>query len=46
MKSLSQSEYGELRSLYESVYAPKEETILEDFTDEDLISLIKRSKSK
>ena len=36
MKSLSQSEYGELRSLYESVYAPKVETILEDFTDEDL----------
>ena len=25
-----------LRSLYESVYAPKVETILEDFTDEDL----------
>mgnify|MGYP001448112580 CR=1 FL=1 len=36
MKSLSQSEYGELRSLYESVYSPKVETILEDFTDEDL----------
>ena len=36
MKALSQSEYGELRSLYESVYAPKTETILEGFTDEDL----------
>lgn len=34
MKSLSQSEYGELRSLYEQVYSPK--TILEGFTDEDL----------
>ena len=36
MKPLSQSEYGELRSLYEIVYAPKAETILEGFTDEDL----------
>jgi len=36
MKSLSQSEYGELRFLYESMYAPEVETILEDFTDEDL----------
>lgn len=36
MKSLSQSEYGELRDLYSSVYAPKEDTILEGFTDEDL----------
>ena len=35
MKALSQSEYGELRKLYESVYAPKVETIFEDFTDED-----------
>ena len=36
MKPLSQSEYGELRNLYESVYAPEVETILEGFTDEDL----------
>jgi hypothetical protein len=36
MKSLSQSEYGELRDIYESMYAPEVETILEDFTDEDL----------
>jgi hypothetical protein len=36
MKSLSQSEYGELRDLYSSVYAPKADTILEGFTDEDL----------
>jgi len=36
MKPLSQSDYGELRGLYESVYAPKAETILEGFTDEDL----------
>ena len=36
MKSLSQSEYGELRSLYESVYAPKFESILDDFSDEEL----------
>ena len=34
--SLSQKEFGNLRSLYESVYAPKAETILEGFTDEDL----------
>ena len=34
--SLSQKEFGNLRSLYESVYAPKVETILEGFTDEDL----------
>ena len=39
MKSLSQSEYGDLRSLYESVYAPKNETILEEFTEDDLVSL-------
>jgi hypothetical protein len=39
MKSLSQSEYGELRSLYESVYAPKFESILDEFTDEDLDDL-------
>ena len=34
--SLSQKEFGNLRSLYESVYTPKAETILEGFTDEDL----------
>jgi len=39
MKPLSQSEYGELRSLYESVYAPKFESILDEFTDEDLDDL-------
>ena len=39
MKSLSQSEYGELRGLYESVYAPKFESILDEFTDEDLDDL-------
>ena len=39
MKSLSQSEYGDLRSLYESVYAPKFESILDEFTDEDLDDL-------
>jgi hypothetical protein len=39
MKSLSQSEYGELRSLYENVYAPKFESILDEFTDEDLDDL-------
>ena len=39
MKALSQSEYGELRSLYESVYAPKFESILDEFTDEDLDDL-------
>lgn len=39
MKSLSQSEYGNLRSLYESVYAPKFESILDEFTDEDLDDL-------
>ena len=36
MKALSQSEYGELRDIYERVYAPEAETILEGFTDEDL----------
>ena len=39
MKSLSQSEYGELRSLYESVYAPKFETILDEMTDDELDEL-------
>ena len=39
MKSLSQSQYGDLRSLYESVYAPKFESILDEFTDEDLDDL-------
>ena len=37
MQALSHKEYGELRNLYESVYAPERfETILEEFTDEDL----------
>ena len=39
MKSLSQSEYRDLRSLYENVYAPKFESILDEFTDEDLDDL-------
>ena len=39
MKSLSQSEYGELRSLYSKVYAPKFETILDEFTDEEVDEL-------
>ena len=39
MKSLSQSEYGELRSLYESVYAPKFETILDEMTNDELDEL-------
>ena len=39
MKPLSQSEYGELRSLYENVYVPKFESILDEFTDEDLDDL-------
>ena len=39
MKSLSQSEYGDLKSLYEGVYAPKFESILDEFTDEDLDDL-------
>ena len=36
MQALSHKEYGELKNLYQSVYAPKTETILEAFTDEDL----------
>ena len=36
MQALSHKEYGKLRNLYQSVYAPKTETILEGFTDEDL----------
>jgi|TARA_Y100000033_G_scaffold35052_1_gene33774 hypothetical protein len=36
MKSLSQAEYREIKSLYESVYAPKFESILDDFSDEEL----------
>ena len=36
MQALSHKEYGKLRNLYQSVYAPKTETILEAFTDEDL----------
>jgi hypothetical protein len=39
MKSLSQSEYGELRSLYSQVYAPKFETILDEMTDQEVNEL-------
>jgi len=39
MKSLSQSEYGELRALYENVYSPRFETILDEFTDEEVDEL-------
>ena len=39
MKSLSQSEYGELRSLYSQVYAPKFETILDELTDQEVDEL-------
>ena len=39
MKSLSQSEYGELRSLYQQVYAPKFETILDEMTDQEVNEL-------
>ena len=38
MQSLSHKEYGEFRSLYESVYDQKRfETVLDEFTDEDLL---------
>ena len=36
MKALSQSEYGELRSLYESIYTPKETEI----SEEELTSIL------
>jgi len=39
MKSLSQSEYGELRSLYQQVYAPKFETVLDELTDQEVDEL-------
>ncbi len=40
MKSLSQSDYGLIRSLYQDVYAPDiVESILDEFTDEDLDDL-------
>ena len=39
MKPLSQSEYGEIRDLYTSVHAPKFESILDEFSDEDLDDL-------
>ena len=40
MKSLSQSDYGLIRSLYQDVYAPDiAESILDEFTDEDLDDL-------
>lgn len=39
MKSLSQSEYGELRSLYSQVYAPKFETVLDELTDQEVDEL-------
>ena len=39
MKPLSQSEYGELRSLYQQVYAPKFETILDEMTDQEVNEL-------
>jgi len=39
MKALSQSEYGEIRSLYESMYAPKE-VIAEELIDEIIDELV------
>ena len=39
MKALSQSEYGEIRSLYESMYAPKE-VITEELIDEIIDELV------
>ena len=39
MKALTPSEYRELRSLYESIYLPKIETVLDEFTDEELDEL-------
>ena len=41
MESLSQSQYSELRGLYEKVYSPKFqfETILDEFTDEEIEEL-------
>ena len=39
MKSLSQSEYGELRDLYQQVYAPKFETVLDELTDQEVDEL-------
>jgi len=39
MKALTPSEYQELRSLYESIYLPKIETVLDEFTDEELDEL-------
>ena len=39
MQSLSHKEYGELRSLYESIYAPKEE-LTEEVLDEVFDELV------
>ena len=40
MKSLSQSEYGELRSLYEQVYTSPEVEITEELIDEVVDELV------
>jgi len=39
MRALSQSEYGEIRSLYESIYAPQVDEELE-FSDEELEDIV------
>jgi len=43
MKSLSQAEYGEIRDLYESIYAPKEVYEEIEISDEELISIVEES---
>jgi len=39
MRALSQSEYGEIRSLYESIYAPQVDEELE-LSDEELEDIV------
>ena len=49
MKSLSQSEYGELRDLYESIYMPAEELseeLFDDICDELICELIEEGYSE
>ena len=43
MKSLSQAEYGEIRDLYQSIYAPKQVDEEIEVSDEELIEIIEET---
>ena len=43
MKSLSQAEYGEIRDLYQSIYAPKQVDEEIEISDEELTQIIEET---